>query len=142
MIRAFEISDSTKYRDFENFVFTYPEKHSITFDYANDKFTADSVDYAISTLLFLTDDNHNIANSENNTDAFANILEKYVIALEDVTSTTEYYGNVDADGNWYILKIDKNNHSYKYANGTSDFLSNWNDRDTLIYKYFNELVWQ
>lgn len=52
-----------------------------------------------------------------------------------------YYGFVDKDGGWYILKEDETegDFSYRYAKGDSDFSSNWSNRTGLFYQYFDQV---
>jgi hypothetical protein len=54
---------------------------------------------------------------------------------------TSYYGYVDKNGNWYILKEDALGH-YRYAKGTTDFSSNWDNRadeDLITYDTFDHV---
>jgi len=69
------------------------------------------------------------------------VLAKYSISRGDDSGTLEYYGSVDVDSNWYILEVDTLLGTYKYANGSSNFLTNWGNRATLIYDEFNNLTW-
>ena len=46
-----------------------------------------------------------------------------------------YYGKVDEDGNWYIIKEDSGN--FKYCFGTSDYSTNWTGRAALTYTYYD-----
>jgi len=68
-------------------------------------------------------------------------LARYAISRDDSSTTTEYYGFTATDGNWYIMQIDTINGEYKYANGSSDFLTNWGDRTILVYAEFETLTW-
>lgn len=51
MIRLFEYTDSTKYKDFEDYLFSQPEK--LIFDFPADKITIDSIDYRLSSMTNL-----------------------------------------------------------------------------------------
>lgn len=69
------------------------------------------------------------------------VLNKYAISRSDTTTNIEYYGFVDKNGKWYILKIDTINGTYLYSNGDTDFLTNWGSRSTLTYDEFQNLTW-
>ena len=59
--------------------------------------------------------------------------------LED--GVTSYYGYVDKDGNWYILKEDALGH-YRYAKGSTGFSSNWDNRaneELITYDTFDNV---
>ena len=136
MIRAFQILDVELYRDFENYVFSIPETHSMSFDFPNDTVTIDSVDYRISTLCntaFSCKTESNTAQTISNT--------TYKISRTDDDSAIEYYGYVSAEGTWYIMKIDTTNKIYTYVNGNTDFLTSWGDRTNLTYDEYNNLTW-
>ena len=58
--------------------------------------------------------------------------------VSDIDSTgPNYYGFIDKDGAWYIIKEDTTALSYRYCKGTSDYSSNWDNRATLTYDYFD-----
>jgi hypothetical protein len=52
-------------------------------------------------------------------------------------SSPAYYGYTDKDGNWYIIKEDSDG-NYRYANGSSSFSTNWTNRASLSYGYFED----
>lgn len=47
-----------------------------------------------------------------------------------------YYGFINKDGAWFIMKSDTNSGSYRYTRGKSDFPANWKKREQLEYDYF------
>lgn len=47
-----------------------------------------------------------------------------------------YYGFINRDGGWFIMKSDTDSGSYRYARGKSDFPANWKKREQLEYDYF------
>lgn len=47
-----------------------------------------------------------------------------------------YYGYVEKNGAWYIVKEDATG-AFRYAKGSSSFSSNWTSRASLTYDYFN-----
>lgn len=52
-------------------------------------------------------------------------------------SAPAYYGFVDKSGNWYIMKEDDTTGNFRYSKGTSGFSTNWTNRASLTYDYFN-----
>lgn len=68
-----------------------------------------------------------------------NILEAYQITDQDDGGNTKYYGFMDKDGNWYILKNDTVASTYRYTRGTSSYAANWTNRATLTYGYFGDV---
>ena len=57
-----------------------------------------------------------------------------ITELDD--SIPAYYGFTDKDGNWFIMKEDASG-AYRYAKGSSNFSTNWTNRASLSYDYFN-----
>lgn len=51
-------------------------------------------------------------------------------------SIPAYYGYVEKNGAWYIIKEDSSG-AYRYAKGASSFSTNWTGRALLTYDYFN-----
>lgn len=51
-------------------------------------------------------------------------------------STPAFYGFVRKDGAWFIMKEDSAG-AYRYTKGTSDFSTNWTNRASLTYDYFD-----
>lgn len=66
-------------------------------------------------------------------------LEKYKIADMDDASNPKYYGFTDRDGHWYILEEDSTAKTYRYAAGSDEYSSSWNDRASLTYDYFHNV---
>lgn len=64
---------------------------------------------------------------------------KYQISDTDTAETTKYYGFLEADGGWYILKEDSTAGTYRYAKGTSAYADNWDNRDSLDYGLFSDV---
>lgn len=66
--------------------------------------------------------------------------DAYEIADSDTVSTTKYYGFTDADGNWYILRENTTNGTYRYAKGAAAdvYPTQWTNRAALNYVYFYE----
>ncbi len=68
-----------------------------------------------------------------------NVTDKYRPADDDDNGNPEYYGFTDRFGNWYIEKFDSDNGSHRYARGSSDYITNWNNRTDLGYNYFHDV---
>lgn len=60
-------------------------------------------------------------------------LAKYAVAEVDKSTSTKYVGFVDVDGNWYIMRA--YNNTYRYTAGSTNFVTNWGDRASLVYDY-------
>lgn len=50
-----------------------------------------------------------------------------------------FYGFINKDGGWFIMKGDTDTGSFRYVKGDSDFPGNWNNRENLKYDYFHEV---
>lgn len=46
-----------------------------------------------------------------------------------------YYGFLKSNGNWYILKEEAG--AYRYIFGTSGYTTNWTNRASLSYEYYD-----
>lgn len=66
-------------------------------------------------------------------------LEKFKISDIDDASNPKYYGFIDRDGHWYILKEDTTAKTYRYAAGPIDYSTNWTGRAALTYDLFNNV---
>jgi hypothetical protein len=55
---------------------------------------------------------------------------------DDVVS---YYGFMNKDGQWIIMRDDTENSSFRYAKGDSDFPGNWSKRTQIVYDYFSNI---
>jgi uncharacterized protein YggU (UPF0235/DUF167 family) len=72
-----------------------------------------------------------------NTDKIPDSLDHYKISDIDDASNPKYYGFLDKDGNWYILKEDTTAKTYRYTKGATNYSTNWGNRTTLTYDYFD-----
>jgi len=76
--------------------------------------------------------------------AMANSTQSYKVADTDDPQTgnhsgINYYGSVDVDGNWYILKEDLTGATgaYRYLKGSGGYATNWGNRGILVgWDYF------
>lgn len=48
-----------------------------------------------------------------------------------------YYGFINKDGAWFIMREDTDTRSFRYAKGDSRFPTNWSKREQLKYDYFH-----
>lgn len=62
----------------------------------------------------------------------------YTISQLDDSGSTNYYGFVNKIGEWYISR-ESNDGSYRYTKGTSSFSTNWTNRASLTYDYFDNI---
>lgn len=69
-----------------------------------------------------------------------NPITKYTIARTDSANAVKYFGFVDKDGNYYIMKQDTSLavETFTYAIGTN-FIADWANRATLTYQEFNDV---
>ncbi|OGD83148.1 hypothetical protein A2572_03825 [Candidatus Collierbacteria bacterium RIFOXYD1_FULL_40_9] len=70
--------------------------------------------------------------------AEAHPTDGYKITEIDDTSSPAYYGFVKKSGNWYIMREDSSG-AYRYTKGTTSFSTNWTNRASLTYDYFNSI---
>lgn len=60
----------------------------------------------------------------------------YITDIDD--STPSYYGYLDKNGNWYIIK-ENSDGSFRYVRGSGSFASYWSSRSSLNYDYFDNI---
>lgn len=65
----------------------------------------------------------------------ADIFETYKAADLDEAGATKYYGFLSRSGAWYIMR--SNDVAYRYTRGSSDYVTNWTNRESLTYDYIN-----
>ncbi len=70
--------------------------------------------------------------------AEAHPTDGYEITEIDDTSSPAYYGFLKKNGYWYIMKEDSAG-AYRYSKGTTAFTTNWTNRASLTYDYFNSI---
>ncbi len=66
----------------------------------------------------------------------------YMMSDVDETTDLKYYGFLDSEGNWYIQRDDwsvMNIRSTRYVKGSSDYATNWGNRASLSYDYYDEV---
>jgi hypothetical protein len=58
--------------------------------------------------------------------------------IDEASATVTYIGKIDRAGNWFIQKIDQTSGiSMRFIKGTSAYTTNWTNRASLSYDYFN-----
>lgn len=62
----------------------------------------------------------------------------YKISEIDDVSSPSYYGFVEKTGAWFIMKEDSSG-AYRYTKGDNGFSTNWTNRTSLTYGYFDEI---
>ncbi len=62
----------------------------------------------------------------------------YRISEMDNSAIT-YYGFINKDGAWFVMKEDTSTGSFRYARGDAGFPGNWSNREHLTYDYFNNI---
>lgn len=71
----------------------------------------------------------------------ASPTEGYTISEID-DNEVSYFGFINKDGGWFIMKGDTETGSFRYFKGKSNFPINWNNRENINYDYFHEVFSQ
>jgi len=66
-------------------------------------------------------------------------IDNYRISEIDDYDIDSYYGFIDENDNWFIMKEDMDAGTYRYIKGDSNFPDNWNNRKNLTYDYYNKI---
>lgn len=66
-------------------------------------------------------------------------ISGYRISEVDESGATAYYGFINKDGGWLIMRDETTTSSFRYAKGDFRFPENWKDRENLKYDYFYNL---
>ena len=66
---------------------------------------------------------------------------EYMFSDKDDDASPNYYGFLNSEGGWYIMKetISAGADTYRYIKGDSDYTTNWTGRAGLSYGYFNDI---
>ncbi len=70
--------------------------------------------------------------------AEAHPTDGYEVTEIDDVSSPSYYGFLKNNGAWYIMKEEASG-AYRYTKGTTSFSTNWTNRASLTYDYFNSI---
>jgi hypothetical protein len=69
-----------------------------------------------------------------------NPFEGFKISDQDVTGDPKYYGFVNHQGEWYILKEDAAAGTFRYCMGASGYAVAWAARTTQTYVLYSEVI--
>lgn len=61
----------------------------------------------------------------------------YKVSEVDDSSDTKYYGFLETDGSWYIMREITSTGSYRYTRGAVSFPAAWTARASQVYNYYN-----
>ena len=61
--------------------------------------------------------------------------DEYMPSDIESGGATEYFGFIDADGRWYIMK--KTSTAIRYTAGGASYSTNWTNRAALSYDYWD-----
>jgi hypothetical protein len=70
---------------------------------------------------------------------FNSLLEHYHVSDMDTATDPKYFGYLGKDSNWYILQLDETNGTLRYVKGIDDYTTNWTNRASLTYDYFDDV---
>lgn len=63
----------------------------------------------------------------------------YKISEVDEQDQFRYFGFVNQNGAWLVMRQDANDNTFRYIKGSSNFPGNWRDREKLKYDYYYNL---
>lgn len=64
------------------------------------------------------------------------IYATYKASDTDIGEENSYYGFINKQGNWFILR--NSGEAFRYTFGSTDYTKNWNTREQLGYGYYSE----
>ena len=73
-------------------------------------------------------------------------LEEYQVSdvynsdVSGYSGSTNYYGFINSVGHWIILQEIAASGTYRYSSGQSSYSTNWTNRASLTYGYYNVAV--
>jgi len=70
---------------------------------------------------------------------YSGIGYEYIASELDDTADTLYFGSINHIGEWVIGRYAKSSGSIRYASGKVSFPTNWTNRASLTYDYYNLL---
>lgn len=82
-----------------------------------------------------------VVNTQNNggSQSGPSPTDGYKISEIDEEGAFTFYGFTDKDGGWLIMREDTDELNYRYAKGSSDFPSNWTNRENIAYDYYHKI---
>jgi hypothetical protein len=95
--------------------------------------TLNEIQTIATNQLAILNETQNIATNQLAT------LSGYKPSDIDTSTSTQYSGFIDYNGNWYIIKFDTTANTIRYAAGSASnsYATNWTNRTTLTYTYYN-----
>ncbi len=93
----------------------------------------------INKVILLSYDGRDINRTNRLPVVTEDALDNYQPSDETNTGGVDYYGFLDRNGNWYIQQYDYNNGTIRYIRGSSDYTTNWTNRESLTYRYYNQV---
>jgi len=57
--------------------------------------------------------------------------------IDSNPGSTSYFGFINPESAWYIMELTSS--TVRYVIGTSDYTTNWTNRASLSYDYYNNL---
>jgi hypothetical protein len=67
-----------------------------------------------------------------------NVKIDYIVSDIDVASDPMYVGYISHLHSWMIMKFSESSGEIRYKRGKSDYPTNWTNRASLSYNYYNE----
>lgn len=64
-------------------------------------------------------------------------FKEYEFSDGDEASDPTYFGFLAKDGRWFIKRFTASTNQMRYTKGTSDYFTNWTNRATLTYDYYD-----
>mgnify|MGYP006395078073 CR=1 FL=1 len=68
------------------------------------------------------------------------VSSQYHVHDKDESSDPKYYGFVDSRGTWVIMKETTSTGTFRYSVGKTNYSTNWTNRASLSYGYFNDVT--
>jgi len=65
--------------------------------------------------------------------------QNYKLSDYDIASNPMYEGFLNKEGSWYIVQINTATQVFRYCKGAAEYLTNWVNRASLTYDYFNNV---
>lgn len=63
----------------------------------------------------------------------------YIISEIDDINVISFYGFINQNASWYIMRQDSGTGAFRYVKGTSNFPESWTNRENLSYDYFSNV---
>lgn len=67
------------------------------------------------------------------------LIGGFNVSEVDTAGNVKYYGFLDPNGVWIIMREDTSTGTFRYATGGSGYAANWAGRSDLTYGLFSEV---